>query len=52
MPDFEVIASHFAARRIATESAFCGPVLQRNTADKVGKAPGIPSIFDLILLEW
>jgi hypothetical protein len=47
MPDFEVIASQFVARRIATGSAFCGPVLQRHTADKLGKSPRIPGIFEI-----
>jgi hypothetical protein len=46
MPDFEVIASQFVSRRIATGSAFCGPVLQNHTADQLGKSPGIPGIFE------
>jgi len=51
MPDFKAIASHFVARRIATESAFCGPILQRNTVEKLGESPEAPSVFDLVLLE-
>lgn len=48
MPDFGVIASQFLARMTATGAAFCGPVLQKHTTDKLGTSPGIPGISELL----